>query len=184
MPTTEPGRSTQLGGAFALAIVLAIVGTLVFGSPPAAAIELPNLDQFAALHGRYAPDGDCSGHPRITVDGNGLGIENGDSRYRMGRFEHAANHGGVDYAGMSVWLMPLQGSERPLLLTFNSKEQPGVLAIEPYERGWDGGRPLSARHQRLVDASPYRLCGHAQDAEANGQDPDEKDPAGAGSEGI
>jgi hypothetical protein len=144
---------------------------VIFGAPQARSAGLPNLDAFAGLHGLYAPGGDCSDHPRITVDGDGLSVENGDSRYEFERFDHASNFGGVDYAGSSIWLMPLHGSERPILMTFNSGEQPGVLTVEPYDRGWAGGPPLNRRHQRLVDGSPYRRCGNMEAGEAPGQDP-------------
>ncbi len=132
--------------------------TWVLSTLQARATGLPNLDQFVENHGNYAPGGDCNIYPSIMVDGNGLSVENGEARYKFERFHHAANFGGRDYSGISVWLMPLYGIERPLLLTFNSGEQPGVVTVEPYDRGWPGGPPLSARHQRLVDASPYRKC--------------------------
>lgn len=152
------------------------VATLLCLAPALATLQarasgLPNLDQFAGNHGDYAPGGDCNKHPRIMVDGNGLSVKNGEARYKFERFDHATNFGGTDYSGISVWLMPLYGSERPVLLTFNSGEQPGVLTVEPYDRGWAGGPPLSARHQRLVDASPYRKCEDIPGDKASGNDP-------------
>jgi hypothetical protein len=138
-------------------LVLALVALSI--TLPAAAIEVQNLDFMANQFGRYAPGGDCARQPRIVVDRSGLAFENGDARHKVERFDYAASFGGVHYSGIGVWLMPLYGRERPVLLNFNAEEQAGVLVVAPYDRGWPGGPPLSARHQVVVDASPYRKCG-------------------------
>jgi hypothetical protein len=138
-----------------VALALATLAT----ATPVAAIEVENLD-FMALHfGRYAPGGDCARQPQVVVERTSLAFENGEARHKVERFDHAASFGGVDYRGTGVWLMPLYGRERPVLLNFNAGEQAGVLVIAPYDRGWPGGPALSARHRMLVDGSPYRKCG-------------------------
>ncbi len=43
-------------------------------------------------------------------------------------------------------------------MAFNADEKNGVLTVEPHDEGWAGGPKLSARHQALVNGSPYRKC--------------------------
>jgi hypothetical protein len=126
--------------------------------PPASAIEVKNLEHLDEIHGRYAPGGDCRRQPQVVVELSGLTFQNGEARHKVARIEYAASFMGNFYEGIGVWLMPLYGNERPIVLNFNADEQRGALTIVGHDRGWKGGPPLSGRHQALVDASPYRKC--------------------------
>jgi hypothetical protein len=55
-------------------------------------------------------------------------------------------------------MFPYGGAERPVIFLFNEDEIPQRLRIDGFDRGWKGGPALSARHQKLVDASPYASC--------------------------
>lgn len=131
---------------------------LALAAPFASAIEVPDLQHMSEHFGRYAPAGDCQRQPQIVVARTGLSFENGDARHKVARIDYAASYGGNFYEGISQWLFPLYGNERPFLMTFNAEEQRGLLTLTPHDRGWQGGPPFSARHQALVDASPYRMC--------------------------
>ncbi len=124
----------------------------------ASAIEVKNLEHLDEIFGRYAPGGDCQRQPQVLVELSGLTFLNGDAKHKVARIEHAASFMGNFYEGIGIWLMPLYGTQRPIVMSFNAGEQRGTLTIEGHDRGWNGGPPLTARHQALVDASPYRKC--------------------------
>lgn len=137
---------------------LAAVLGLALAPSLAGAIEVNKLEHMEGIYGRYAPGGDCKRQPQVVAELAGLTFENGDARHKVARIEYAASYLGNSYEGIGIWLMPLYGTERPIVLNFNADEKPGALTIDGFDRGWKGGPPLSARHQALVDASPYRRC--------------------------
>ncbi|MDQ3495719.1 MAG: hypothetical protein M3485_09435 [Pseudomonadota bacterium] len=124
----------------------------------ASAIEVKNREHLDEIFGRYAPGGDCQRQPQVLVELSGLTFLNGEARHKVARIERAASFMGNVYQGVGIWLMPLYGTQRPIVMNFNAGEQRGTLTIEGHDRGWNGGPPLTARHQALVDASPYRRC--------------------------
>lgn len=137
---------------------LAAVFCLALAPTLAGAIEVNKLEHMDGIYGRYAPAGDCKRQPQVVVELSGLTFHNGDAKHKVSRIEHAASYLGNSYEGIGIWLMPLYGAERPIVMNFNADEKPGALTIDGFDRGWKGGPPLSARHQALVDASPYRRC--------------------------
>jgi hypothetical protein len=137
---------------------LVVLLGLVLAPPLVSAIEVRNLEHLGELFGRYAPGDDCERQPQVVVESSGLTFLNGTAKHKVARIDHAASFMGNFYEGIGIWLMPLYGTERPIVMNFNAGEQRGALTIEGHDRGWKGGPPLSARHQALVDASPYRKC--------------------------
>lgn len=122
-------------------------------------IEIEGLKEFAALHGRYAPAGDCTKKPQILVDASGFTFEVNGDKERATRVEFAASYGGNYYEGITQWFFPFRNASGwPVIMAFNAGEKPGVLTIEPNDEGWKGGPPLSARNQALVKGSPYARC--------------------------
>jgi hypothetical protein len=125
----------------------------------AGAIEVDGLKDFAALHGRYAPWGDCAKSPRIVVDTTGFTFEVNGAKEQATRVEYAASYGGNAYEGITKWFMPFHNANGwPLIMAFNAGEKPGLLTIDPHDEGWQGGPALSARNQALVKGSPYARC--------------------------
>ena len=123
------------------------------------AIEIEGLKDFEALHGRYAPAGDCTKKPQILVDAAGFTFEANGEKERATRFEFAASYGGNNYDGISQWFFPFRNANGwPVIMAFNAGEKPGVLTIEPNDEGWKGGPALSARNHALVKGSPYAKC--------------------------
>jgi len=123
------------------------------------AIEIEGLKDFEALHGRYAPAGDCSRQPQILVDAAGFTFEVNGEKERATRVEFAASYGGNDYQGITQWFFPFKNANGwPILMAFNANEKPGTLTIDGNDEGWKGGPPLSARNQALVKGSPYARC--------------------------
>ena len=143
----------------------AIVSALGFGIASAAAVapafsvEIRGMKDFGALHGRYAPGGDCQRSPRFEVDAAGMRFEVGGRSDQIASLEYAASFGGNTYAGSSRWFFPFgHDGNYPVLMTFNAGEKPGVVTIEPQDEGYPGGPALSARNQALVEGSPYMRC--------------------------
>jgi hypothetical protein len=125
----------------------------------ASAIEIEGLEEFKALHGSYAPGGDCTKSPRIVVDASGFTFEVNGQKERATRVEFAASYGGNSYQGITQWFMPFTSPNGwPVLMAFNAGEKPGVLTIEPHDEGWKGGPPLGERNLALVKSSPYAKC--------------------------
>jgi hypothetical protein len=116
------------------------------------AIEIEGLKDFEALHGRYAPAGDCSKMPRILVDAAGFTFEANGETEQATRIEFAASYGGNFYQGITQWFFPFEGANGwPILMAFNADEKPGTLTIE-------GEPPLNKLQQALVKGSPYARC--------------------------
>jgi len=142
-----------------LAPALAAFGFAAVSTGPALAVTVDDLEGLEAHFGRYAPGGDCSRQPRITVERAGMTFEVGGKTEKATRMEWAVSYGGNSYDGISQWVFPF-GSEGnyPILMTFNDGEKKGVLGIAPHDEGWQGGPPLSPRNKALVDGSPYAKC--------------------------
>lgn len=136
----------------ALAVALLLPGL-------SAAIEIEGLKDFEALHGRYAPAGDCSKKPQILVDAAGFTFEVNGEKEQATRIEFAASYGGNYYEGITQWFFPFKNANGwPIIMAFNANEKPGTLTIDGNDEGWKGGPPLNARNQALVKGSPYAKC--------------------------
>ncbi|KAB8198102.1 hypothetical protein FKV24_003765 [Lysobacter maris] len=138
----------------------AVLLGLALAAPAAQAEDPLPANSFADSYGRYAPAGDCAREPRITVAVSGLEISIGGTSERIARPEVAWSYFGPGYQGIARALFPYTGAERPVIILLNDGEVPGALRIDPHDRGYQGGPPLSARHQALVDGSPYGRCGY------------------------
>jgi hypothetical protein len=125
----------------------------------AGAVEVADLKGFEQLFGRYAPGGDCGREPRVVVDVTGFTFEVAGARDKATRPEYAASYGGQSYDGVAKWFFPFRNANGyPILLAFNDGEKPGVLGVTAHDEGWKGGPKLAARHQALVNGSPYTKC--------------------------
>jgi len=130
-------------------------------APAATAVELTDLKHVPAIHGTYAPGGDCKRTPRIEVDAGGMRFEIDGKAITSGRMEQILTYAGPDYDGISLWFFPFVEpgpNAHPILMTFNDSEIRGRLGISPYDAGYKGGPPLKARDKALVDGSPYAPC--------------------------
>jgi hypothetical protein len=143
-----------------IVISAGLSGCLLCGS--ATAVDLTSFKGLGAdhLYGRYAPGGDCTREPRVTADESGLSFVAGGQERRSETFVHVLTYAGPDYRGISDWYFPFATSDssHPLLLTFNAGERRGVVAIEPYDEGYDGGPPLAPFNAALAKGSPYAKC--------------------------
>lgn len=141
------GGHARVAGVLALCVVLG-----------AGAIPVQNLEGFEEHFGRYAPGGDCSRQPQVVVDREGFAFEGGPSLPRATRPEFAASYMGNFYEGISLFFIPYGEEPRPLLLTLNAEEQPGLMTVGVYDYDYPGGPRLPDKYRPYVDASPYRKC--------------------------
>ncbi len=138
--------------------VLALTG-IPLASAAVQAVEIHGMRDFPALHGRYAPHGDCRRGPRFEIDASGIRFDVDGKREPVTTLEHAASYGGDFYEGTSLWFFPFgRDGSYPVLMTFNADEKPGVVTIEPHGEGGNGGPALSPRNRALVEGSPYARC--------------------------
>lgn len=131
---------------------------LLLACPFAHAIEVADLKGFEQHFGRYGPGGDCSRQPQVVVGLAGFSFEGGPALPSATRPEYAASFMGNFYEGSSLFFFPYAEEPRPLLLTLNAGEKPGVLAIEGYDHDYPGGPALPERYRPYIAASPYLRC--------------------------
>jgi hypothetical protein len=129
----------------------------------AQAVEINDMKDFADLHGRYAPAGDCRRQPQIVVDPGGMTFEMAASRTRITNLEFAASFfGGAsdNYEGISKVFFPFRNHQDgyPIIMMFNADEKHGLLTIAGHDEGWKGGPALTPRNKILVSGSPYARC--------------------------
>ena len=149
--TTRPAFIRVLGAGLSMVLWL--------GAPHAAALPLMHMGDFPALHGRYAPRGDCNRQPQVVVDAAGIAFTGGPPLPRADRPDHAAAFMGPAYTGIALAFFPYADEPRPFLLTFNADETPGRLTVQSEDFDYPGGPALPARYRPWIAASPYAKCG-------------------------
>lgn len=151
--------NTPLRGLLVRTFTLAAVLMGLLCTTPASAAELAGLKGYERLFGRYAPGGDCTKQPRITVDARGLTFDVNGKPELAANPEHALGFAGPEYDGKSVFMFPFRIPDGyPILMTFDADEVSGRLVVAPQDEGWPGGPKLSPRNEALVKGSPYQRC--------------------------
>ncbi|CAN5314514.1 hypothetical protein BH10PSE13_BH10PSE13_14560 [soil metagenome] len=145
-----------------LGLASLLLASLPWTIGPASALTVTSFREgaLASTFGQYAPGGDCTRSPRITVDATGLTFAIGAQTLHPPRYEWAVSYGGQDYQGISQWVFPFPKSEDdfgPVLMTLNANEKPGRQIL--LENNAVGALP--APYAILVKASPYLRCGKA-----------------------
>ena len=137
------------------------IGAFIFcGSVAASAVTLRSLegDAFEPVYGDYAPRGDCSLEPRVTIGRSGLIFRAGGKSTQSSTFEYAASFMGQEYNGISLVFFPFPVSEYEfghVVMTVNADEKPGVISLEA---NLGPGERLNGLEAALVKASPLQLC--------------------------
>lgn len=142
-------------------IVLA-AAVAVLHAADAMALDLTSLkgQGVDASYGRYAPRGDCTRGPYVTVGDAGFAFEVGGKAVKTTTFVNVLTYAGQDYRGVSTWYFPfVVNATHPVLLTLNANENKDALTIEAYDQGYKGGPPLTPFNAALVKGSPYARCG-------------------------
>ncbi|MEO1967741.1 MAG: hypothetical protein ABGW87_03375 [Sphingomonadaceae bacterium] len=141
------------------ALVFAL--TLVGGSFAASARSITSLadENLKAYYGRYAPHGDCSKGPIISMDASGFAFNVAGQTTHSGRMETMYSYFGNSYQGISFAILPFaRDADDWGATTFviNDGEVPGKISVEN-----DGTGTNSAVQRALAKASPFMRCGGA-----------------------
>ena len=136
----------------------ALAACLLLYCGPSAAIEVDNLGAFEQHFGRYAPGGDCTKQPQITIDRAGFAFTGGPDLPKATRPDYAASFMGNFYEGSSLFFFPYPEQPRPFLLTLNADETPGVVKLEVFDHDYPGGPRLPDKYRPYIAGSPYGRC--------------------------
>jgi len=139
----------------------ACIAALAMATMPsvAAAVTVTSFagESLQEVYGRYAPGGDCSKGPIITVDDSGFAYEVGGKTSHSGKVEIIYSFWGHDYQGISIAFFPFVSGDNDYgatTLVMNADEVPGKITVSN-----DGPQPTTAVQRALAKASPYMRCG-------------------------
>lgn len=105
------------------------------------------------LWGTYAPGGDCTKEPRVTI-GQSLIVQAGGKPTRYGPIDSCVSCvGGASYEGIEVWVTYLGANGDPMYPMFrvNADEKRGTLVVD---RDASAPAPIKA----VSAASPLKRC--------------------------
>lgn len=114
--------------------------------------------RFGSLQGTYAPGGNCSREPRVTVDDSGFAFTWRGKTTHSRIIYRQASFMGRGYQGITEVFNPFATSGDdwgPLTMLFNPGEHAGRLTFESNLAKGQAPTPLQAA---LVSASPYGKC--------------------------
>lgn len=132
---------------------LVFVAGGLLASTGAQAIPTNGLKEFRHIHGSYAPGGDCSREPRVTINNAGMTFRAGGRTVQTTRLEFAASFFGARYEGniLVFYPFPRGGDMGPVFLYVNDEEKPGALRIvsepAPDQRADPFHTALAGRYQ-------------------------------------
>ena len=135
-------------GAFRRFIFIGLA-VLVGWCGPVGAMEVPK-----DLAGRYAPRGDCTREPRLTVDTQGILVQYGGKQSKLAPVDVCLScAGGVRYQGIEVQIGPqTNGGPQPFVFRFNANEKRGTVIIEKLDK------KVPPIVTTMVAGSPYLRC--------------------------
>lgn len=152
MASTAYVRRIVLEGAAYAALGLSFAGVA-----SAADLQLP-----PEVYGSYAPGGDCAKQPRINVDRTGVHLDTAAGK--RGPLPIMVSYtwaGGARYDGIMTWALVKHGGkdrfgddQKPVILTFNLREQRGVLGVERLEPQV----PLDGQLTSITQAAMFKVC--------------------------
>lgn len=127
-------------------------------SSPASAVSMNGFGDggFEYIFGSYAPGGDCSGEPRMTIDAAGMTFRANGRALQVSRFEYAASFFGMAYDGITLAFYPFPRGEYEmgdLFMLVNDDERAGTVRIESNA---EQGKRLDPFHAALL--GNYSLC--------------------------
>lgn len=138
---------------------LLMVLVIALAGDAARAANEPDLESSKSLQGTYAPGGDCSREPRVTVDDSGFAFTwRGKTTHSRIIFREASFMG-RGYQGITGVFNPFATSGDDwgaLTMFFNSDEHAGRLT---FESSLAKGQSLTLLQAALVNAPLYGKCG-------------------------
>ncbi len=138
-----------MAGNFPRGFSFTVLAALAAWSGPAGAMEVPK-----DLAGSYAPRGDCTREPRLTVDAQGILVQFGGKQGKLAPVDVCLTcAGGNKYRGIEVWIGPdAKGGDQPFVFRFNANEKRGTVIVEKL------ATKVPPIVTQMVSASPYQRC--------------------------
>lgn len=136
-----------------------LLSLFMFVSSPAWADDLSIPDE---IYGSYAPGGDCSRQPRVTVGKEGLFLDTAAGK--SGPLPVSVCYscaGGARYEGIQRWIYVKYGKDKwggdnmPVTFMFNHGEKKGAMEVVHDDTL---KTPLGAAMNQAVQAKAYRIC--------------------------
>ena len=134
----------------------AILASGAMASSPASAVTIDGLQGLDHIYGSYAPGGDCSREPRVTLDVAGMTFTANGRTVQATRVEYAASFFGPSYEGIALAFFPFPRSDSDygsLLMFVNEDDVPGAIRVES---NIGPGERLDPFQAALT--GDYRLC--------------------------
>ncbi|MDG2515123.1 hypothetical protein P7B04_20785 [Sphingobium yanoikuyae] len=140
------------------------LATALACAAPAWAVPLNGLkgQGLNAIYGSYAPRGDCTAEPRLSIDDSGFTFRANGRVVKSVRVEQALSYLGPDYRGISLVFFPFPVSDDdfgPVVMTVNDGERRGVIRLEA---DFAPGRRVDPFQVALTRSSPYSRCAAAK----------------------
>lgn len=140
---------------------LALGIAALLGTGSASAVTLNNGlrdNGLNHIYGSYAPRGDCSAEPRLTIDDRGFTFRASGRTVLASKVEYAVSYMGPSYDGIAAVFFPFPVSDSnfgPVVMTVNDGEKRGVIR---FDSDLPRGQRADRFHAALVSASPFILC--------------------------
>lgn len=118
------------GGRWIAALVAFGGGALV--CPAASAATMDGLEGFDHIFGSYAPGGDCSLEPRVTLDKAGMTFTATGRTVQVSRVDYSASFFGQHYEGIAIAFYPFPRAEfepGDVIMLVNDDEVAGRISI-------------------------------------------------------
>jgi hypothetical protein len=108
------------------------------------------------LYGAYAPGGDCTKEPKVTLQATAITILSAGKATRLSPIDACFScEGGARYEGIVVWVSQLGADRNPIepFFYFNAGEKKGALAMEK-----QGAQKYPPAQRAVALASPLVRC--------------------------
>lgn len=108
------------------------------------------------LQGTYAPFGNCTLQPKLTLDAAAITILAAGRTTRLAPLDACFScAGGARYEGIEIWVSQTDAAGNPKepIFRFNADEKKGEVVVD---RG--GMQAYPAAHRAVAMASPLRRC--------------------------
>jgi hypothetical protein len=131
-----------------------LIGGTLLGLAIASSATAQGVDP--ALKGSYAPGGDCTKEPRVTI-GDAITIVSGGKPARFGPVDSCHSCvGGAAYQGAEVWVTYLDSKREPVYPMFrvNADEKRGNLVVDKQD-----AKTAPPPVRAVAMASPLKRCG-------------------------
>ena len=150
MPST-----IRLSGVGLAACAIATIAAASAQALPLSSFKDQGVDH---IFGSYAPRGDCSKVPRVTIDEKGMTFRANGREIKPPRVEYALTFMGQSYDGIMAVFFPFPVSSNDfgrVLMYVNDDEKRGVIR---FESDLPRGQRPASFHAAFTGGGPFTLC--------------------------